>query len=63
MGNNSYRLQWPYSNPNYTMQIEFYNGTDVVQRGFIKVGGVAYEGPSNWATGAHNNFIQGLYDS
>lgn len=50
LANNSYRLHWPYSNPNYTMQIEFYSDTNVVVRPVINITAAgSYEGPSDWS--------------
>lgn len=43
--NGSYRLQWPYSNPNYTMQFEFYEGPSIVTRETRNFTGQRYYGP------------------
>jgi len=61
LNNNSYRLHWPYSNPNYTMQIEFYSATDFVVRPVVNITGINYAGPSDWSTGQHKTTIQGGY--
>ena len=62
LANNSYRLQWPYSNPNYTMQIEFYSDTNIVIRPVINItASSSYEGPSDWSSGKHKSTIQGGY--
>ena len=47
MGYNSYRLSWPYSNPNYTVQTEsFINATPSnITRQFTTVPGTRYLGP------------------
>ena len=45
LGNNSYRLIWPYSNPKYEEEIEKYENESYVNRILIISGGVPYEGP------------------
>lgn len=46
--NNSYRLQWPYSNPNYDIQYEYYlsNVSDII-RNTRTLNGTRYRGPVN----------------
>jgi hypothetical protein len=49
MGNNSYRLAWPYSNPNYTMQWEFYLNQSFIGWEIRDHGGDRYLGPADWS--------------
>eukprot|EP01041_Mallomonas_annulata_P002580 gene2580-5042_t len=55
------RLQWPYSNPNYTIVIEEYENQTILRRYTVKRGDVRYFGPSNWASGHHGTTFQGGY--
>jgi hypothetical protein len=59
--NNSYRLNWPYSNPNYTMQWEFYVSATEIQREIRDHGGIQYNSLSNWTSGKHEHTPQGGY--
>ena len=61
IGNNSYQLSWPYSNPNYTMQWEFYINSDETEREIRDHGGVQYLGPADWSTKARVPTDQGGY--
>lgn len=61
MGNNSYRLQWPYSNPNYTMQWEYYTSPTNITREFRDHGGERYLGPADWSGLFHGLTYQGGY--
>lgn len=47
MGNNSYRLLWPYSNPNFTVQFERYVNEGNVSRYMVGFDGKRYLGPVN----------------
>lgn len=63
LGNNTYRLNWTYSNPNYTMQKE---NLSPLNEGYSityidDLGGIPYEGPSDWSTGYHQSTSQGGY--
>ena len=63
MGNNTYRLQWPYSNPNYTMLWEAFtaDGTDV-DRTIYDFGNLRYlSGADTVASGDHGTVGQGGY--
>lgn len=47
LGNNSYRLRWPYSNPNYSVQFEQYVDEGNVTRKQVAFDGERYLGPVN----------------
>lgn len=61
MGYNSYRLDWPYSNPNYTMQFEFYVNQSYIHRETRHFGNERYMGPANWSTLSRVVTYQGGY--
>jgi hypothetical protein len=61
MGNNSYKLQWPYSNPNFTIQFENYTNSNTVIRKIHSFFGVRYYGPQNISTGKFVPTFQGGY--
>ncbi|KAJ1436904.1 hypothetical protein B484DRAFT_416698 [Ochromonadaceae sp. CCMP2298] len=62
MGYNSYRLQWPYSNPNYSIEFEFYEGPSVVTRELRDFVGKRYNGAINFtAAGVLAPVPQGGY--
>ena len=42
MGNNTHRLNWPYSNPNYTLDREAYVNTSYVRRYYSQEGNARY---------------------
>ena len=46
-GNNSYTLDWNYSNPDFTIQYEFYEGPSVVTREIRYFNGTRYLGEAN----------------
>lgn len=63
MGNNTHRLRWPYSNPNFTVQFEFYNRTtnDVI-RPVIPFSGARYLLKANFTSdGSFTSDFQGGY--
>jgi len=63
LGNNSYRLNWPYSNPNYSIEYEHYksNNYSVIERYEVLKIGSLYLGQSNWSLGYHISGFQGGY--
>ena len=61
LGSNSYRLQWPYSNPNYTIQVERYVNESILVRFTKQQGGKRYFGPADWTNGSHRFTLQGGY--
>jgi hypothetical protein len=61
MGYNSYRREWPYSNPNYTMQYEFYVNQSYIHRETRYFGNDRYLGPANWSTLSRKVTYQGGY--
>lgn len=63
MGNNSYRLTWPYSNPDYSIEFEFYERASTVTRQVRDFRGIRYFGVINF-TEPNNTFtpeLQGGY--
>ncbi|RYH31100.1 hypothetical protein EON65_03370 [archaeon] len=50
MGPNSYRLRWPYSNPNFTVEFEYYNGSSEVIRVVVPFEGVTYLLGANYSS-------------
>lgn len=62
LGNNSYRLKWPYSNPNFTAQYEYYTSPDVVVRLVQSYKGKSYLGQVNYSRdGSYAAQLQGGY--
>jgi len=62
MGDNSYRLYWPYSNPNFSIEFEFYEGPSNVSREVREFSGVRYYGEVNFTDkGVFNPVLQGGY--
>ena len=59
LGNNSYRLQWPYSNPNYTMEYEFYTSVGFVQRQTQSFQGKRYQAAVTIKNGVGTTTYQG----
>eukprot|EP01038_Epipyxis_sp_PR26KG_P004469 gene4469-6320_t len=42
LGNNSYHLKWPYSNPNFSVEYEYYNSSNTVIRQLKYFNGTRY---------------------
>lgn len=61
LGDNDYRLQWPYSNDNYNITLEFYRNESIVERVTDTQGGKRYLGQANWSTGFRIPTNQGGY--
>lgn len=61
LGNNSYRLDWPYSNPNYTIEWEVYVDVGHIQRTSKEYSGKRYLGTADWSTGKRRATYQGGY--
>lgn len=57
----AYILNWPYSNPNYTIQFEFYQGPSIVTRELVKFKGIRYFGNVNFTNGVLSPIPQGGY--
>jgi hypothetical protein len=59
--NNSYRLQWPYSNPNYTVQYEVFVNASKVMRYLHMSGGKGYYARQNASYSGYSITYQGGY--
>ena len=60
---NNSRLQWPYSNPNYTVEYEFYDGASITIREIRYFPGIRYLGNTSYdlETGDYTVSLQGGY--
>lgn len=62
MGNNTDRLQWPYSNPNFAVEFEYYNGSDSVIHPLIAFHGQRYlQNVTYFSNGSYIKSYQGGY--
>lgn len=61
LGNNSYRLQWPYSNPSFTVVIEQFVNASVIERFPLTFPGVRYLAAHNWSSPSATKQYQGGY--
>ena len=59
--NNSYDLDWPYSNPTFTMEWETYVDVSQTQRVVLTHGNQRYLATSDWSSGFHVTTDQGGY--
>lgn len=58
---NPVRLQWPYSNPSYEVDYEYYVNYSTIIRELRKEGNLSYLGPENWSSGSGMATLQGGY--
>ena len=56
-----YNLTWPYSNPNFTTQWEFYENASYVRREYYAEGNTRYTGYADWDSGSRVVTYQGGY--
>jgi hypothetical protein len=61
LGNNSYRLQWPYSNPSFTVVVERFVNASAIERFPVTYPGVRYLAAQNWSSGLATKQYQGGY--
>ena len=61
MAYNPIRLQWPYSNPSYDIEYEYYFNVSTVIRELRMQGNLTYLGPENWSSESDVPTKQGGY--
>jgi hypothetical protein len=61
MSYNPVRLTWPYSNPQYAVDFEYYASVGSVVRQLQQQGNLTYLGPADWSSGNRVTTEQGGY--